>query len=392
MTRKIGFFSGTRAELSLLDPVIKAAKNFDGTSIILYLATLHTDINSISLDYKLKGIDVREVPIPDASISGAKVYKSISHGINSLGEIFEETKPDILILYADRYETFAAAIAASHLLIPVVHIEGGDLTSGGTLDDTVRHAITKLSHIHLPTNKKAADYLKRTGEESWRIMNIGLPTHQQILELDHSSNDDLVGSIGLDNEKDIILFTQHPVHSELVVLKHNIRESLKALLDGLSKGRQVIITYPNNDCGADIIIKEIKEFDFSIYSKHVHVIKNLGMSRYYRLLSLSSIGKIKIVCVGNSSSGIKETIFFNTMTVNIGNRQSGRLCAKNVLNCTNDTKDIINTMDIAFDHEYKEVVELCRDNPYLPEITLDMALSFLIKLELGRSLTTKRFY
>ena len=210
--------------------------------------------------------------------------------------------------------------------IPTMHIEGGDITEGGALDDSIRHAMTKLSHIHFTTNKYAMNRILAMGEEKWRVKNYGFPGIDLIKEKKFSKKDNIVNTLKIDPSKPIVLFTQHSVTTEYKDSIKQVKPSLRAISKLLREGIQVIITYPNNDAGGKKIIKEIelwykKNKNFS----NLIITKSLGRSLYYGILNLAKNTNYKVVCLGNSSSGIKETAIFKCPTVNIGTRQKSRL-------------------------------------------------------------------
>ncbi len=167
----------------------------------------------------------------------------------SVAKALDKIKPDIFVVYADRFEGFAAVIASTQMNIPTAHIEGGDITEGGALDDSVRHAMTKLAHIHFTTNNQATNRLLGMGEAPWRVHTVGFPAIDLIQENNFASPDELIESYNLDLSKPIILFTQHSVTTEFDLAQSQVMPSLKALEMAAKEGMQVIITYPNNDAG-----------------------------------------------------------------------------------------------------------------------------------------------
>jgi len=268
-----------------------------------------------------------------------------------------------VVVYADRFEGFAAVIASTQMNIPTAHIEGGDLTEGGALDDSVRHAMTKLSHLHFTTNQQASNRVLGMGEEKWRVHTVGLPAIDMISEGDYASTKEVVAQLDLDLTRPIILFTQHSVTTEFNHAEEQITPSLNALEKLAGEGVQIIATYPNNDAGSASIIKKLEELsDRSINGIQVH--RSLGRYLYHGVLALAKDINQKVVCVGNSSSGIKETPVFGCPTVNIGSRQLGRLRGKNVLDTDYDTKSIIDTvMKCIQDKKFRENC-METDNPY----------------------------
>jgi UDP-hydrolysing UDP-N-acetyl-D-glucosamine 2-epimerase len=248
--------------------------------------------------------------------------------------------------------------------IPVAHVEGGDVTSGGALDDYVRHAMTKLSHLHFTTNEEAAGRIARLGEEKWRIFNVGFSVIDLIKAGKFASYEEVCEKLGfkLDVDKPVILFTQHSVTTELKNIQAQIKPSLEALRSLAGKGAQVIITYPNNDAGGRRIIEILRSLD----RKKIPGIKiypHLGRYYYHGLLNIC--GKRGLgVCVGNSSSGIKETPAFGCPFVNVGTRQKGRLRSVNIIDTRYDKDEILRAIRKSlFDKAFRKKCAGCK-NPY----------------------------
>jgi len=257
--------------------------------------------------------------------------KSTGLAIIELATCFDKLQPDIVLTVADRYETLATAIAASYMNIFLAHTQGGEVT--GSIDESVRHAITKLSHIHFVSNKRAYDYVIKLGEQKKRVFLTGCPSidilkninlkkiHKEIV-----SKDIFTGTGSVFNlNKDYIILMQHPVTTEYKKAKSQIKETIKAA-NILSKKIQIIWLWPNIDAGSDIFSKEIRSFREKLSPSNIYFHKNFSAEHYAYLLSRAR-------CIfGNSSSAIREGSYFGTPAVNIGNRQFGREISKNVIN------------------------------------------------------------
>ncbi len=363
--RKIAIYTGNRAEYGLQYPIIKAIDSHPDLDYFLLVSGAHLQeefgktVDEISND----GFNVySEVKIEMLEDSVFSTARAIGTGILNLGPILEEISPDFLVVYADRFEGFSAVITGSQMNIPVAHIEGGDITEGGALDDSVRHAMTKLSHIHFTTNEEASERIRRLGEEPWRIFNVGFPVIDLIKAGNFSTPDEIVSQFQIDINKPILLFTQHSITTEIESAAEQIRQSLNALEILAKEGVQVIVTYPNNDAGAKSIILEIEHLKSKNIS-NIQIYRSLGRYNYHGFLNLC--GKItQGVCVGNSSSGIKETPAFGCPTVNIGSRQKGRLRSVNVLDVDYDTSQIIEACKKAiYDKKFRQISKDC-ENPY----------------------------
>jgi len=364
--RVIGVFTGNRAEYGLQFPVLKAIDAHPDLEYRLIVSGAHLDNNFGKTLEEIQKDGFRvdaEVKIDmDASTLEANV-QAIGSGILSVGEAISHLKPDIMVVYADRFEGLAAVVASSQMNVPTAHIEGGDLTEGGALDDSVRHAMTKLSHIHFTTNQQASNRLLGMGEEAWRVHTVGFPAIDMISEGNFASPGEVAERLGLDLDRPVVLFTQHSVTTEFDLAEEQIIPTLKALEELAKKGVQVVATYPNNDAGGRAIIDRLEEMkERSIDGIQVH--RSLGRYLYHGVLALAKDSAKKVVCVGNSSSGIKETPVFGCPTVNIGSRQSGRLRGKNVVDAVYGTESIVDAvMQCIEDDEFRKTC-FETDNPY----------------------------
>ena len=384
----IAVFTGNRAEYGLQYPVLKAIDEHPNLEYKLIVSGAHLDKNfGSTLDEIAKDgfhIDAEVKIEMDASTLEANV-KAIGTGMLSVGEAIKKIQPDMMVVYADRFEGFAAVIAATQMNIPTAHIEGGDLTEGGALDDSVRHAMSKLSHLHFTTNQQASNRLLAMGEEAWRVHTVGFPAIDMISEENYATPDEVVAKLKIDLNKPVVLFTQHSVTTEFDRAVEQITPSLDALEVLAKSGVQIIATYPNNDAGGLSIINKLKVLDArSIDNIQVH--RSLGRYLYHGLLALGLDTKNRVVCVGNSSSGIKETPAFGCPTVNIGSRQKGRLRGQNVIDEDYKKESIVDAVTGCI--EDKDFKKKCSEthNPYyiggagkkiaevLAEVTLDRKL------------------
>ena len=287
---------------------------------------------------------------------------SVSKVIAKLTKTIQKVKPDILIIHGDRFETMGAAIAGHENNIITAHIEGGDMTYGGTHDDNIRHAITKLSHIHYTTNKHSYKRVLSLGEEKSRVKLVGFTALDLIKNKDYTKKEKILRKYNFNMHNPILLFTMHPLSFSFNKTKEEIQASLKALLKAIRKfNAYCIITYPNNDAGSEYILKSIKTF--SNLNKNVRLYKSLGRKDYWGIMNLFKLN-FKVICIGNSSSGIKESSAFNCPTINIGNRQKGRLTGKNILHCVANEEKIFKAISKCF--KDKSFLKECKTsgNPY----------------------------
>ena len=327
MKKKIFFFSGSRAEYYIQSPILKKFQRSKKFTTYFAIGGSHM---SRSFGKTISFIKKENVKI-DFTIN-LKITSNKEKGLmnymlriqSKIASLLIDLKPDYIFLTSDRFETLAVAIIAHILKIPIIRLEGGDVTEGGTLDDNSRHAISKLSMFHLVTNEDSKKRLIRLGEENRRILNVGFPPLSNIGKKKLYSKDEIKKILKFSFEKDLNIFTYHPVPKEFKKQK-----IIFNFIEALSKqGYKFILTYPNFDPGHESIIKEIKRLK---HNKNILIIKNLGQKLYFSILNY--IGNNNGFCIGNSSSGIKETMFFNCKVINLGIRQQSRLKSKNIFNC-----------------------------------------------------------
>ncbi len=364
--RKIAVFTGNRAEYGLQFPILKAINEHPDLEYKLIVSGAHLDQNfgRTLEEIENDGFQINaEVKIDMDAESLYATAQAIGSGVLAISNALAEIKPDIMVVYADRFEGFAAVIAASQMNIPTAHIEGGDITEGGALDDSVRHAMSKLSHIHFTTNQQASNRVLAMGEESWRVHTVGFPAIDLISESNFATPDEIIEKLELDLNRPIVLFTQHSVTTQFDDATSQVIPSLHSMEKLASEGVQVICTYPNNDAGGRAIISELEELDKkSIPGIQVH--RSLGRYLYHGVLALAKNNKYKVVCVGNSSSGIKETPVFGCPTVNIGTRQEGRLRGQNVIDVDYNSQQIVEVVNKCFFDEHLKAKCEATDNPY----------------------------
>lgn len=260
--------------------------------------------------------------------------KSTGLAILELATLFENLAPDLVVTVADRFETLATAVAASYMNIPVAHTQGGEVT--GSIDESVRHAVTKLSHLHFPSTAQAGQYLIRMGEEPDRVHVTGCPSIDVVARTDLRLPDDIFqryGGVGppLDPEEPYLLVIQHPVTTEFGKGLEQINETLHAVH---STGLQAVWLWPNVDAGSDDIAKGLRTFRETADDSRIHFFRHFAVEDYAPLLN-------NCVCiVGNSSSGIREGAYLGVPAVNVGNRQRDRERGPNIVDVGYNRHDI----------------------------------------------------
>lgn len=364
--RIIAVFTGNRAEYGLQYPIIKAITQHPALECRLLVSGAHLDpafgntLKEIERDGFEISAEIKITMPPDSAVSTAL---AISSGIQSISEALARLRPDMLVVYADRFEGFAAVIAGTQMNIPTAHIEGGDITEGGALDDSVRHAMTKLAHLHFTTNQQATNRILAMGEEPWRVHTVGFPAIDLIQAGNFADAGLVAERLNLDLRRPVLLFTQHSVTTQFLNAMEQVQPSLDALVERAAQGDQVVITYPNNDAGGLVIISQLERLAArSIPGIQVH--RSLGRHLYHGVLALARSTANRVVCIGNSSSGIKETPVFGCPTINIGSRQEGRLRATNVIDVGYDKAEILRAVSRCLTDESFRLQARTAENPY----------------------------
>lgn len=280
----------------------------------------------------------------------ASFVKSLSTEMRKFSEILQEIKPDILVVTGDRAEMFIAAISAVYMGIPVAHIQSGDLS--GHIDGSVRHAITKISHIHFASCSDSARRVIKMGEQKWRVFNVGAPQLDEMAEIKNCKNKILLNKFQIRDKEKFFLIIFHPVLYDI----RSTAKQMNVILESLEKyNLKKVLIYPNIDTGNSKIIETINKF---AKKKNYKIIKNLERTEFLILLKYSSI------LIGNSSTGILEAPTFKTPVLNIGDRQRGRIQARNIINSGFEKKNIIQSINyILSNKNFKKNVKKCK-NPY----------------------------
>lgn len=340
--RRVAVFTGSRSEYGLQMPILRALAAHPTLEYCLLAGGAHLDphFGKTLAEIEADGFRIHsEIHICQAAEASNHTARSIADCITSVSAALAELKPDLFVAYGDRFESFAAVIAATQSNVPTAHIEGGDYTEGGALDDSVRHAMTKLAHLHFTTNRQASERVLKLGEEPWRVHTVGLPALDLIVDGEIASTEQLADEFSLDLARPVLLFCQHSVTTELDRAAEQVRPSLAAIGRLAQEGCQTIITYPNDDAGGRAIIVELEKFMLD-RPPGAHLVRSLGRKRFHGMLNL--IGRVaRGALLGNSSAGIKETPAFGCPAVNIGSRQRGRLRASNLIDAEYDVDDIL---------------------------------------------------
>ena len=369
--RRVAYVTGTRADYGLFSEPLKRIREHNELDLQLIVTGMHLDPK---FGDTVKDIEADGMPIAarvenlTGGDTGADQARSVGRAIEGITNALEDIKPDVLIVLGDRGEMLAGAIAAAHLNIPVAHVHGGEVS--GTVDELVRHAITKLSHVHLAATEDAAERLRRMGEEPARIHVVGAPG------LDYLSRFD---PVPIPVKKPFVIFTQHPVTLEMDQAAQQMETSLEALE---AAKVDVVATYPNADAGGRAMIAVLDRW--SKDHGWLHVAPSLGQRKFASALKEAS------AIVGNSSSGIIEAPFFGLPVVNVGTRQEGRLRADNVIDVAYDREAIRAAIVCALTDEAFIARARHTKNPYGDGHAGERIVEILARLELGPKLLNKR--
>ena len=345
MIKKICFVILNRANYgsikSLLNQ-IKKNKKFK-LQIIVGASAILDKYGSCEKIIKKDGFKINyKIDMQTESNQPKNMAQTVGIGLMGLPEAFSKLKPNLVFTIGDRFETMATVISASYMNIPIAHTMGGELT--GTIDESIRHAITKFSHLHFVSNHDAKRRIIKMGEPKGNVYNVGCPRIDEVKkilkkEINLKKIFNFINYIGvgdkLDINKKFILVSQHPVTTEYGKSKSHMLETLKAL----SKiNIQCLFLWPNPDAGSDIMSKEIRKWREKNNFKKIRFVKNLPLEIYVSLLNHCSC------IIGNSSSALREGSFIGVPAVNIGSRQNKRLTGKNIINFKNDEKKIFSSI------------------------------------------------
>lgn len=345
--RKVLIVVNSRANYGRIKTVMREVKNHPKLELQLIIgasALLHRFGNVLEI-IKSDGFE------PDATVHSivegetpTTMAKSTGMAIMELATLFENLKPDIVLTVADRFETIATAVAASYMNISLAHTQGGEVT--GSIDESVRHAVTKFSHIHFPATEKSAENLVRMGEDPETVFWTGCPSMDVIAELDLSLPGDIFEKykgVGpqLNPSEPYIVVLQHPVTTEYGKGFDQINETIRAIE---VVNMQTVWLWPNVDAGSDDISKGLRVYREKKNPDFVHFYRNFSVEDYARLIENSEC------VIGNSSSALREGSFLGVPAVSIGTRQSGREHGDNVIWTDYNSKEIVAAIRKQLDH------------------------------------------
>lgn len=355
--KRIAVFTGTRAEYGLLYWIIKGLHESPSAELQLYVGGMHLspEFGKTIEQIRSDGFPVAEkLEFLLSSDTPVGIAKSMGLALICAADALERTKPDLLVVLGDRFESMAICQAAMVAQIPIAHIHGGETTEG-LIDEAVRHSITKMSHLHFTATEEYRQRVIQLGENPEHVFNVGAPGIDSIKALKLLSREELSKSIDFDvTDAPYMVVTYHPV----TLSRDGAVEDLKQLLTTLRQfpDHKFLVTYPNADTHGRALIPLLDDFAKELQGR-VLLIQSLGQLRYLSALKYSDL------VIGNSSSGLIEVPTFKVPTVNIGNRQKGRMTGDTVISCEGDKSSILNAINVALSPEFKQKC-LNSHNPY----------------------------
>lgn len=382
---KICVITGTRAEYGLLRELLFKFRNNKKINLMLVVTGSHLSnlFGNTQEEITKDGfINYIKIPVPMEDDSKEGMAASTGVAMTRFAEFFTNNKPDIVVVLGDRFEIFAAVSAAHLIGIPVAHISGGDITEGA-VDDAIRHCLTKMSYLHFPGCEQSAKRVIQMGEQPDRVFNVGELGVENCLNMKLMPRKELSENIKFENLlRDYSVVTFHPVTMENNTAIDQVYELIAAMDE--EDDMSYIITMANADAGGrainDIWLKEGKK------RSNWLVVTSLGVLKY-----LSAVKYAKLV-IGNSSSGVVEAPSMGTPTVNIGDRQKGRIMAESVICCVPDKVKIYEAMKIAMSNEFQEKARHIK-SPFGDGTTSNQIMNIILGyLENRKKTNEKHFY
>lgn len=380
--RKICFVTGTRAEYGLLSRLMRLVKEDNDLRLQVIATNMHLmpEYGETYKEIEKDGFTIdKKVYMHKPSDNAHGIILSMAEEMQGMNDALSELKPDILVLLGDRYEILVAAQVALIHRVPIAHIHGGEVTEGA-FDDAIRHSVTKMSSLHFTSCEEYRHRVIQMGEQPSRVFDVGSLGVENIKAVPLMTKDELEASLDFKIDTQTILVTYHPVTLGGDPAK-DIREFLNAL--DQFNDLKVIFTMPNSDTGRDAIALAVENY-VEKHSNSAKAYTSLGLRRY-----LSTLQFVK-AAVGNSSSGIIEVPSFGIPTLNIGDRQKGRLASKSVVNCGTSKDEVIAGLKLCLSEEMQKAAKTY-ENPYAKPDTANLIYQELKNVELA-GLNLKTFY
>jgi UDP-hydrolysing UDP-N-acetyl-D-glucosamine 2-epimerase len=380
--KRIGVVTVSRSDYGHLRPVLEAMRRAPDLELLLFVAGMHlaSEFGLTVRDIEADGFPISaRVEMLGGGDTPEAVAAATGRGVAGFGEAFARLRPDLLVVLGDRFEMLAAAVAALPFALPVAHIHGGEV-SEGAMDNQIRHAITKLAHLHFASAEPHARRIAAMGEEPWRIHTVGAPGLDRLATTEPLSRAALARELALPEAGPWLLVTFHPVTLEYRETAVHIDELLAAIekTDGF-----VLITYPNADTSGRLIVERIEDFA-GRHPRRCRLAKSLGERLYLSLLRHADL------MIGNSSSGLIEAPSFGLPVVNVGARQRGRLRGANVIDVEPSREDILRGIEAAQAPAFRARARAAA-NPYGDGHAAPRVVAVLHAVSLDARLVQKRF-
>jgi len=380
--REIGVVTVARSDYGIYRPVLQKTESANDLRLRLFVAGMHLspEFGLTVSDIEADGFEIADrVEMLLSSDTPEGIANSIGLGAIGFAHSYASFTPDILVVLGDRFEMLSAVVAALPYTIPVAHIHGGETTEGA-FDESIRHAITKMSHLHFVSTERYRQRVIQMGEDPGHVILSGAPGLDNIRTVDLVEPDELEKRVGMSLDPAPLLVTFHPVTLEYEDTSRHIAELLAAL-DAV--GLPVVFTYPNADTQGRVIMQAIEGHVRT--RSHTKVVVNLGTRAYFSLMRCAR------AMVGNSSSGIIEAASFELPVVNIGSRQRGRICGRNVINAECDRGSIVLAVREAISPDFRSDLKGIQ-NPYGDGHAAERIVETLRTVPLDRGLRLKHFY
>ncbi|NTU31061.1 UDP-N-acetylglucosamine 2-epimerase (hydrolyzing) [Brevibacillus sp. HB1.1] len=379
--RKVLGVTGIRSEYDIMSSVFRAIDSHPMLDLELIVTGAHLSdaygltVNEIKQDGFTIADEIESLLNSDQASSRVK---GLAIQLQGLVQAVKRVEPEFLLVLGDREESMTTALVGAYMNIPVAHIAGGDRVVGN-VDDQIRHAVSKLAHLHFVTNQDSADRLIKMGEQSFRVYNTGNPGLDRIREVPLLSREELSERLGfkIEDQEPLILLIQHVISTEIDEAYFQMKQTLEAVR---KLGIKTIISYPNSDAGSQQLINALQEYkDLSF----IYMAKNIPRLEFINIMRQADC------LLGNSSSGILEAPLLKLPVINVGNRQKGRLHAENVQFVPHDVEAIMGAVRKAIhDTDYKSSVMNCV-NPYGDGFSSQKIASILAEIEIDEKLLVK---
>jgi UDP-hydrolysing UDP-N-acetyl-D-glucosamine 2-epimerase len=375
--RHVLFVTGSRGEWGYIRPIMRLIERSDRLRHSLVTTNMHLlpEFGSSRRTILDDGFEPeQEIYMALDGFTGVSMAKSLGVFLSSITDTLARLEPDLVLLAGDRGEQLMTAVAAAHVNVPVAHVQAGELS--GNVDGLTRHALARYAHIHFAANEDAAERLRRSGEQDFRVHMVGAPQLDELVAEEPAGHAELATRFRVDAGAPLVLIVQHPVTEQAREAGEQMAATLAAVAE---LGLQGLLIYPNNDAGSSELRAEVDAFR----APWLHVERNIPRREFAGLLRHAS------VMVGNSSSGVIEAPSFGLPAVNIGRRQEGRVQAANVINVDHDKDRIRDAVRLALSDEFRRGLKGLQ-NPYGDGRASERIVEILADVPIDERLLYKR--